>query len=96
MWKDRTYIWMLVGVAAVGLAVMLSDKPSRAQDTGSVPRTKVAALLNLSPWRSWVHLFCDKATAPACSVTFWCGQQTGDPVMWNVEVEAGRIFTYYE
>ena len=41
-----------------------------------------------------MHLFCDRVT-PACSVTFWCGQQTGDPVTWDVEVEAGRIFTYW-
>ena len=56
--------------------------------------TFVAALLNLSPWRSWIHLFCDQ-TAGACRVDFWCGQQTGDPVRWGVDVPAGRIFAYW-
>lgn len=56
--------------------------------------TLVATLLNLSPWRSWIHLFCDQ-TAGACRVDFWCGQQTGDPVTWGVDVPAGRIFAYW-
>ena len=95
MW-NRTYNRMLSGVAVAGLAACCWVMPAQAQDPVSSPtsRAKIAALLNLSPWRSWVHLFCDR-TAPACSVTFWCGQRTGDPVTWNVEVEAGRIFTYY-
>lgn len=67
-----------------------------AQDTVSPPasRAKIVALLNLSPWQSWEHLFCDR-TAPACSVTFWCRQQMGDPVTWEVTVGAGWIFTYW-
>lgn len=74
--------------------------PAEVQLEEAVPqsnhttRAKVAALLNLSPWRSWVHLFCDQ-TVGACAVTFWCGQQTGDPVTWDVSVPAGRIFTYW-
>lgn len=54
----------------------------------------VATLLNLSPWRSWIHLFCDQAGG-ACGVDFWCGQQTGRPVTWGVGIPAGRIFTYW-
>ena len=74
--------------------------PAEVQLEEAVPqsnhttRAKVAALLNLSPWRSWIHLFCDQ-TVGACAVTFWCGQQTGDPVTWDVSVPAGRIFAYW-
>ena len=79
------------------LVTLLWSVGVEAQDEPEVPFApsppKVAATLNLSPSQSWVHLFCDRA-APACSVTFWCGQQAGNPVTWNVEVEAGRIFTY--
>ena len=64
-----------------------------------VPRAgddnKVATLLNLSPWQSYVHLFCDKTGGADCAVTFRCGQQSGDPVTWPVEVEPSRIFTYW-
>ena len=89
---------MLKRVAAFVLVTVLWSTGVEAQDEPegqfAPPPPKVAATLNLSPSQSWVHLFCDR-TAPACSVTFWCGQRTGDPVTWNVEVEAGRIFTYY-
>lgn len=53
---------------------------------------KAAALINLSPYQSWVHLFCEKTIAPACGVTFWCGQQTGDLMTREVKVEPGQIF----
>ena len=56
---------------------------------------KVATLLNLSPWQSYVHLFCDKTGGADCAVTFRCGQQSGAPVTWLVEVEPSRIFTYW-
>ena len=29
-----------------------------------------------------------------CGVTFCCGQQTGGPVTWEVEMKPGQIFTY--
>ena len=70
------------------LAVLLWGAGAEAQD-------EVATLLNLSPWQSYVHLFCDKTGGADCAVTFRCGQQTGDPVTWNVEVEPNRIFTYW-
>ena len=90
---------MLERVAAFVLVTLLWSAGVEAQNEPEAPSApsppKVAATLNLSPGRSYVHLFCDKATDPACSVTFWCGQQTGDPVTWDVEVEPGRIFTYW-
>lgn len=70
------------------LAVLLWGTGVEAQD-------EIATLLNLSPWQSYVHLFCDKTGGADCAVTFRCGQQTGDPVTWNVEVEPSRIFTYW-
>ena len=70
------------------LAVLLWGANVEAQD-------EVATLLNLSPWQSYVHLFCDKTGGADCAVTFRCGQQTGDPVTWNVAVEPSRIFTYW-
>ena len=70
------------------LAVLLWGADAQAQD-------EVAALLNLSPWRSYVHLFCDKTGGADCAVTFRCGQQSGAPVTWPVEVEPSRIFTYW-
>ena len=70
------------------LAVLLWGTDIEAQD-------EVATLLNLSPWQSYIHLFCDKAGGADCAVTFRCGQQRGDPVTWPVEVEPSRIFTYW-
>lgn len=72
--------------------------PANVRSEEAAPQSShtplVATLLNLSPWRSWIHLFCDQ-TVGACEVDFWCGQQTGDPVAWDVEVPAGRIFAYW-
>ena len=73
---------------AACLAVFLWGANAEAQD-------EVATLLNLSPWQSYVHLFCDKTGGADCAVTFRCGQQTGDPVTWNVAVEPSRIFSYW-
>lgn len=70
------------------LAVLLWGADAQAQD-------EVAALLNLSPWQSYIHLFCDKTDGADCAVTFRCGQQSGAPVTWPVEVEPSRIFTYW-
>ena len=70
------------------LAVLLWGVDAQAQD-------EVATLLNLSPWQSYVHLFCDKTGGADCAVTFRCGQQSGAPVTWPVEVEPSRIFTYW-
>lgn len=55
------------------------------------PRAKVAALLNLPPWQSWMHLFCEKSAMPACAVTLWCGKQTGEPATWDIDVDSGRV-----
>ena len=88
---------MLKRVVLFVLVTLLWSVGVEAQDEPEVPFAppppKITTTLNLSPSQSWVHLFCDRA-ASVCSVTFWCGQQTGNPVTWNVEVEAGRIFTY--
>lgn len=32
---------------------------------------------------------------PACAVTFWCGKQTGEPVTWDIDVDPGRVFSYW-
>ena len=78
----------LSGVIGACLAVLLWGVDAGAQD-------EVATLLNLSPWQSYVHLFCDKTGGADCAVTFRCGQQSGAPVTWPVEVEPSRIFTYW-
>ena len=75
-------------VVGACLAVLLWGVGAQAQD-------EVATLLNLSPWQSYVHLFCDKTGGADCAVTFRCGQQSGAPVTWPVEVEPSRIFTYW-
>ncbi len=75
-------------VVGACLAVLLWGVGAQAQD-------EVATLLNLSPWQSYVHLFCDKTGGADCAVTFRCGQQSGAPVTWLVEVEPSRIFTYW-
>lgn len=98
MQKHSAYKVVLGGVVATALVVVVWGASVEAQDepeTPQPPRAKVAALLNLSPWQSWVHLFCERTTAPGCGVTFWCGQMTGDPVTWNITVEPGLIFTYW-
>lgn len=45
------------------LAVFLWGADAEAQD-------EVATLLNLPPWQSYVHLFCDKTGGAACAVSF--------------------------
>ena len=96
--QKHSYRVVLDGVVATALVVLVWGASVEAQDeteTPQPPRAKVAALLNLSPWQSWVHLFCERTTAPGCGVTFWCGQKTGDPVTWNITVEPGLIFPYW-
>ena len=82
----------LRSIVAIVLIVLVWGASVDAQD---VSRAKVSTLLNLSPWQSWVHLFCEKTSPPGCCVTFWCGQRTGDTVTWDVEWGPGRIFTYW-
>ena len=82
----------LRSVVAAVLVVVVWGASANAQVAS---RAKVSTLLNLSPWQSWVHLFCEKTSPPACSVTFWCGQTTGSPVTWNLPVDPGQIFTYW-
>lgn len=86
---------MLRGIVTASLAVLLWSGEAVAHDVSGHTRSEVATLLNLSPHQSWVHLFCKKTAAPACAVTFWCGQETGDPVTWNVTVGPSRIFSYW-
>lgn len=81
-----------MSIVMVGMALLVWSTSVAAQETAP-PRAKVAARLNLSPHQSWVHLFCEKMTAPACGATFWCGPQTGEPVTWNIDVEPGRVFS---
>ncbi len=84
----------LRSVVAVALVVVVWGASADAQNQ-TLHSVKTAAVLNLSPWQSWVHLFCEKTTPPGCCVTFWCGQQTGDPVTWDVVWGPGQIFTYW-
>ena len=93
MQRSSTYRG-LRSVVALALVVLVWGVSADAQDE-TVHSVKTAAVLNLSPWQSWVHLFCEKTSPPGCDVTFWCGQQTGTPVTWNIEWEPGRIFTYW-
>ena len=90
MQRYSTYRGLRSAVAAV-LVVVVWGASADAQDA-SPP--KVSTLLNLSPPQSWIHLFCEETTDP-CAVTFWCGQQTGAPVTWNIPVEPGQIFGYF-
>ena len=91
MQRSSTYRGLQSVVAAV-LVVLVWGASADAQDTS---RAKVSTLLNLSPWQSWVHLFCEKTSPPGCGITLWCGQQTGTPVTWNITVEPGQIFSYW-
>lgn len=56
---------------------------------------RVATLLNLSPWQSWVHFYCLKDSHPACTATLLCGQVDGAPVTWDVSINPKNILTYY-
>ena len=84
----------LRNVAVAVLVVVVWGASVDAQEE-TLHSAKTAAVLNLSPWQSWVHLFCEKTTQPGCCVTFWCGQTTGDPVTWDVEWGPGQIFSYF-
>ena len=86
---------MYRGLRSVVAAVLVVVVWGASADAQVASRAKVSTLLNLSPRESYVHLFCEKTSPPGCGVTFWCGQQTGDPVTWDVEWEPGRIFTYW-
>ena len=91
MQRYSTYRGLRSAVAAV-LVVVVWGASADAQDA-SPP--KVSTLLNLSPPQSWIHLFCEETMEPGCGVTFWCGQQTGTPVTWDVVWGPGRIFSYF-
>ena len=91
MQRYSTYRGLRSVVAAV-LVVLVWGASVDAQVSS---RAKVSTLLNLSPWQSWVHLFCERTTPPGCGVTLWCGQQTGSPVTWDLTVEPGQIFSYW-
>ena len=93
MQRYSTYRGLRSIVAAV-LVVVVWGASADAQDE-TLHSAKTAAVLNLSPWQSYVHLFCEKTTQPGCCVTFWCGQQTGEPVTWDVVWGPGQIFTYW-
>lgn len=63
---------------------------------GLTTSERVATLLNLSPWQSWVHFYCLKDSQPACVATLLCGQKDGEPVTWNVSVNPKNILAYYQ
>lgn len=70
-------------------------------DPSSVRGALRATLLNLSPWQTWVHLYCQKDPIPRadltmdpCAVTLECGQMAGTPVTWTVDVEPKTVFSY--
>ena len=93
MQRYSTYRGLRNVVAAV-LVIVVWGASADAQDA-TQHSAKTAAVLNLSPSQSWVHLFCEKTAPPDCCVTFWCGQQTGEPVTWDVVWGPGRIFSYF-
>lgn len=96
-----------VGVAAmlaVSTAFAQGPDDLGGTDTATGPYTlhvglttsgRVATLLNLSPWQSWIHFYCLKDSQPACTATLLCGQADGAPVTWNVSVSPKNIFAYY-
>lgn len=87
-----------------GMAVLVWSTSVAAQEC-SRPPAKVATL-DASMSNFEVYLLCDKAKAPACTVTFWCagdsepahggypGRSPQDPVTWDVGVEPGTVFKY--
>lgn len=87
----------LLRTVMAGMAVLVCSTSVAAQEC-SRPPAKIAALQPVTTSGTQVYLFCDKAKAPACSVTFWCGNTPGvpdeDPVTWDVSVEPGRVFEY--
>lgn len=90
----------LMRMFMVGMAVLVWGTSVAAQECQRPP-AKVAVLGNLSPGRTGLSLLCDKAKAPACAVTFWCGNISmssllpdEDPVTWDVSVEPGTVFEY--
>lgn len=98
MWSKR-----LMRTVMAGMAVLVWSTSVAAQEC-SRPPAKVAVLGPqpfFSPTQAEVFLFCDKAKAPSCTVTFWCsGSSTSpsvadeDPVTWDVSVEPGRVYKY--
>ena len=95
MWSKR-----LMRMVMVGTAVLVGGTSVAAQECQRPP-AKVAVLGNLFPGGIGLSLFCDKAKAPACAVTFWCGSISTssllpdeDPVTWDVSVEPGSVFRY--
>ena len=100
MWSKR-----LMKMVMAGMAVLVWGTSVTAQEC-SRPPAKVAVLeVSYAP-NVEVYLLCDKAKAPACTVTFWCaehghpahgsysGQSPQDPVTWDVGVEPGTVFRY--
>lgn len=89
----------LMRMVMAGMAVLVWGTSVTAQEC-SRPPAKVAVLGGFSPARTYVYLFCDKAKAPACAVTFLCGNVVtpnipyADPVTWDVSVEPGAILRY--
>lgn len=88
----------------VGTAFAQGPDDLRGTDTATGPYTlhlglttsaRVATLLNLSPWQSWIHFYCLKDSQPACTATLLCGQKDGDPVTWDVPINPKNIFAYY-
>ena len=69
-------------------------QPGHIHPEDIVPPERVATLLNLSPWQSWVHLYCLEPN-DACSVRFECNGKSGEPVSWDVTVPAKTIFSYW-
>ena len=90
MWSKR-----LMRMVMAGMAVLVWSTSVAAQECQRPP-AKIAALTGFVAQRTRVMLFCDKAKAPACAVTFRCGSivHTEDPATWDMSVEPGRMFRY--
>ena len=98
MWSKRLMRMVMAGMAVLGLGHSVAAQECQR------PPAKIAALGPAEIFRApqtEVFLFCDKAKAPACTVTFWCGGSSPysdvadeDPVTWDVSVEPGRVYKY--
>lgn len=91
----------LMRMVMAGMAVLVGSTSVAAQECQRPP-AKVATLVTTQSKDVDIILFCDKAKAPACAVTFYCSTASStqshisdeDPVTWTLTVEPGQVFRY--
>ena len=92
----------LMRMVMAGMAVLVGSTSVAAQECQRPP-AKVATLVTTQSVDVDIILFCDKAKAPACAVTFYCSTASAapgtatideDPVTWTLTVEPGQVFRY--